>query len=119
MDMEDASSDEVQLTHISSNPQFPPLSLLKNPSPSLLVLLRQLLLLLSVWNKSLPKPMIPVSSECWEVWFGMWLDWCVLCADGALALLFKVLTVFNLSPQSPLSEELQSGEAARLFVCNI
>lgn len=61
----------------------------ENPSPSMLDLLRQLLLLVFVWNKSLIQPVVPVS-------------------NGALALLFKVLTVFNLSPQSPLSEELQS-----------
>lgn len=36
--------------------------------------------------------------------------WYCVGLDGAMALLFKVLTVFNLSPQSSLSEELQSGQ---------
>ena len=86
----------------------------------MLDLLRQLLLLLCVWNKTLPKPIIPASSECRGPYWGRGAlcrfpgrtlcDLVCAAVDGALALLFKVLTVFNLSPQSPLSEELQSGQ---------
>ena len=56
--------------------------------------------------------MLPVSSESaasLEVGVFKWTTSYTPFADGALALLFKVMTVFNLSPHSPLSEDLQSG----------
>jgi len=62
MDTDDGSSDEVILSHVTLPDHVTALPL-QNPSPSLLALVRQLLLLMCVWNKSLPKPMVPVSSE--------------------------------------------------------
>ena len=39
------------------------ISCAQNPTPSLLDLLRHLLLLVFVWNKSLPQRILPVSGE--------------------------------------------------------
>jgi hypothetical protein len=57
------------------------------PEPSALELLRQGLLLVYVWNKTLPHPIIPV-------------------ADGALSLLFKVLTKYIHSPSTAFPDDL-------------
>ncbi|XP_064402948.1 uncharacterized protein LOC135348605 isoform X2 [Halichondria panicea] len=57
------------------------------PDDLSLRLLRQSLVLVYLWNRALPQPILPVT-------------------DGALSLLFKVLTVYLDSPSTPLSDEL-------------
>lgn len=59
------------------------------PDPRGLELLRELLVLVYIWNKALPQPILSVT-------------------DGALCLLFKGLTKYMQSPSAPLPEELQS-----------
>ena len=80
------------------------------PEPSALELLRQDLLLVYVWNKALPQPLIPVT--------GMIISFNPLhysnkspdCIDGALSLLFKVLTRYIQSASNDLPDDVVSGQ---------
>ena len=83
------------------------------PDPSALELLRELLVLVYVWNKALPQPILAVTGvlRCWGSYPVLHLmPELLISTDGALCLLFKGLTKYMQAPSAPLPEELQSGE---------
>ena len=111
--------------HLSSLPASLPL--LQVPDTGSLGLLRRSLVLIYVWNKALPRAIIPVTGQLVITMLPPAISPTIPpqlahftppCSppptDGALSLLFKVLTRYIQSPSSPLPEDLQSGEVTPL-----
>ena len=78
------------------------------PEPSALELLRQDLLLVYMWNRALPQPLIPVTGIYIHLTLTLFKQ-ISRRTDGALSLLFKVLTKYIQSVSNDLPDDIVSG----------